>query len=87
MTANLYQGEGGYTSVVGQKSRGQLPERISRLANDIGRFSAMNQGSVGPTMSDLQFAMENERRQHEDAYRYAHGGHANDNVPLGKPSF
>lgn len=74
-------------SVVGEKTKGKLPQRVAELANDSGRFAALKQGSVGPTMSDLQFEMENERKQHEDAYRYQYGSHANDNVPLGNPSF
>lgn len=77
MTASMFQGEGNYTSVVGEKMKTHLS----------GPIAALKQGSVGPTMSDLQFEMENERKQHEDAYRYAHGSHASDNVPLGKPSF
>lgn len=64
-------------SVVGEKTRGSLPKRVAALAR----------GSVGPTMSDLQFQMENERKQHEDSYRYAHGSHSGENVPLGKASF
>lgn len=77
MTANLYQGQGDHMSAVGQEMK-------TRLA---GPVKALKQGSEGPTMSDMQFMMENERKQHEDAYRYAHGSHANDNVPLGKASF
>lgn len=76
MTA-MYQGEGGYMSAVGNEMKTKLP----------GPVRALKQGSVGPTMSDMQFMIENERKQHEDAYRYAHGSHASDNVPLGKPSF
>ncbi len=72
MTASMFQGEGGYTSVVGEK-----PKRIA----------ALKQGSVGPTMSDLQFEMENERKQHQQAYEYEHGSHSDDNLPLGKASF
>lgn len=77
MTASMYQGEGGAQQAVGEKMK-------TRLA---GPIAALKQGSVGPTMSDLQFQMENERKQHEDSYRYAHGSHASDNVPLGKASF
>lgn len=74
MTA-MFQGEGGYQSVVGK-----MKERpISVIA--------LKQGSVGPTMSDLQFEMENERKQHETSYKYAHGSHSGENVPLGKASF
>lgn len=63
MTASMFQGEGGYTSVVGEKMKGHLP----------GPFRALKQGSEGKTMSDMQFMMENERKQHEDGYRYANG--------------
>lgn len=77
MTASMFQGEGGYMSTVGEEMKTRLP----------GPIRALKQGSEGPTMSDLQFEMENERKQHEDAYRYAHGSHASDNVPLGKASF
>ncbi len=77
MTASMFQGEGGYMSAVGEKMKTRLP----------GPIAALKQGSVGPTMSDMQFEMENERKQHEDAYKYAHGSHASDNVPLGKASF
>ena len=76
MTASMFQGEGGYMSAVGENMKTRLPGPI-----------ALKQGSVGKTMSDMQFMMENERKQHEDAYRYAHGSHASDNVPLGKASF
>lgn len=76
MTA-MFQGEGGYMSAVGQEMKTHLPRPVG----------ALKQGSDGPTMSDMQFEMENERKQHEDAYRYAHGSHASDNVPLGKASF
>lgn len=64
MTASLWQGEGGYTSVVGQKNKGQLPHPA---------IQGLAQGSIGPTMSDLEFMMKNEQKQHEDAYKYAHG--------------
>lgn len=77
MTASMFTGEGGYQSVVGEKMKTHLPKPIA----------ALKQGSNGPTMSDLQFEMENERKQHEDSYRYAHGSHAMDNVPLGNASF
>jgi len=77
MTSSMFQGEGDYTSVVGQKMKGSLPKRVA----------ALKQGSVGDTMSDLQFQMENERKQHQQAYDYAHGSHSNDNLPLGKASF
>lgn len=87
MTASMYQGHGQSQSVVGEKMHGSLPKRVSEMANAQGRFGALKEGSVGPTMSDLQFEMENERKQHEDSYRYANGSHASDNVPLGNASF
>jgi hypothetical protein len=87
MTASMFQGEGGYVSTVGEKMKTRLPGPVPKLMNEAGRISALKQGSIGPTMSDMQFMMENERKQHEDGYRYAHGGHASDNVPLGKASF
>lgn len=77
MTASLYQGSGDYQQVVGRR-----PQR--RLG---GPVRALRQGSEGPTMSDQQFMEQNERREKEDQYRYEHGSHASDNVPLGKPSF
>jgi hypothetical protein len=89
MSANLYQGQGGFMSVVGEKMKTHLPGPIDSLAdtaNKVGRFAAFEQGSVGPTMSDMQFMMENERKQHEDAYRYANG-HQGSTVPLGDASF
>jgi hypothetical protein len=85
MTASMFQGEGGYTSVVGQKMKGKLPGPNEMNAQ--GRIGALKEGSVGPTMSDMQFMMENERKQHQQAYNYQHGSHANDNIPLGKASF
>ncbi len=63
MTASMFQGEGQHMSEVGAEMK-------TRLA---GPVHALKQGSVGPTMSDLQFMMENERKQHEDTYRYANG--------------
>ena len=77
MTASMFQGEGGYQSVVGEKRKGHLG----------GPVHALKEGSVGPTMSDLQFEMENERKQHETAYKYSHGSHSGETVPLGNPSF
>ena len=61
MTAAMFQGEGGYTSVVGEKVKGKLPHPP---------IQAMQSGG---NMSDLQFMLHNERSQHEDAYRYANG--------------
>ena len=62
MTASMYQGEGGYMSAVGEEMKGRLPGP-----------NAMKQGSIGPTMSDMEFMQENERKQHEDTYRYENG--------------
>ena len=61
MTASIWQGEGGYTEVVGEKRRGHPP------------VQALKQGSFGPTMSDLQFMQDNERKQHEQTYIYENG--------------
>jgi hypothetical protein len=63
MTASMYQGSGLYNSVVGEKMKGHLP----------GPHPALKQGSEGPTMSDLQFMMQNEQKQHEQNYLYARG--------------
>lgn len=82
MTASLYQGQGDYTEVVGQKPKGHLPEKM----NLVGRVAALKQGSIGPVMSDLQNMMENERKQHEQGYRNSHG-HNDGSEPLGQPSF
>ena len=64
MTASMFQGEGGYNAVVGRVAKGHLPHPP---------IQALKQGSVGKTMSDMQFMMENERKQHEDSYKYANG--------------
>lgn len=82
MTASMFQGEGGYTSVVGKHPHGHLPEQM----NLRGRIGALKQGSVGPVLSDLQNMMESEKKQHEQSYRYAHG-HNDGSAPLGQPSF
>lgn len=76
MTASMFQGEGGYMSAVGEEMKTHLP----------GPVAALKQGSVGKTMSDLQFMMENERKQHQQTYNYAHG-HNDGSAPLGKASF
>jgi hypothetical protein len=77
MTSSMFQGEGGYTSVVGENPKGQLPHPP---------IQALKQGSIGPTMSDLQFMQSNERKQHEDTYKYEFG-HNDGSAPLGTPSF
>ena len=74
MTA-MYQGEGDYTSVVGQRLKGRPPH------------PPIQAQSKTNTMSDLQFEMDNERKQHQQSYEYAHRSHSDDNLPLGKPSF
>jgi hypothetical protein len=71
MTANLYQGEGGYQAVVGPVKKGRLP----------GMPPALKQGSQGDVMSDMQFMMHNEQKQHQQAYNYAHG-HNDGSAPL-----
>ena len=77
MTASMFQGEGQYTEVVGQKSKAHPP----------GMTPGLKQGSEGNVMSDMQFMMENERKQHEDSYRYANGNNNGGNIPLGEASF
>jgi hypothetical protein len=72
----MFQGEGDYMSTVGEEMKTHLP----------GPVPALKQGSVGRTTSDLQFMMDNEQKQHEDTYRYAHG-HNDGSAPLGQPSF
>lgn len=64
MTASMFQGEGGYTSVVGENPMGKLPHPP---------IQALKQGSVGEAMSDLQFMLQNEKRQHEEAYKHEFG--------------
>ena len=64
MIASMFQGDGGPQSVVGEERHGHLP---------MGLTPAMKEGSQGPTMSDLQFMLHNEQKQHEDMYKYAHG--------------
>jgi hypothetical protein len=60
----MFQGEGGYTAVAGKNPHGHLPHPP---------IQALKEGSVGGTKSDLQTMMENEQKQHEQAYIYAHG--------------
>lgn len=72
----MFQGEGNYMSEVGQKMKGRLP----------GPVVALKQGSAGPTMSDLQFMQQNERKQHQQAYDYENG-HNDGSAPLGNASF
>lgn len=63
MTASMFQGEGNQMSAVGREMKTRLP----------GPIRALKQGSVGPTMSDLQVMQDNERKQHEQNYIYEHG--------------
>lgn len=86
MTA-MFQGEGGYMSAVGSKMKTHLPQETSeKIRNATGRYNALKQGSVGPTMSDMQIMQQNERKQHQQAYEYEHG-HNDGSAPLGNPSF
>jgi hypothetical protein len=71
----MYQGEGQHMDVVGNKKKGHLPKSLS----------ALRKGSVGPTMSDLQVMLENERKQHEQQYVYQKG-HNDGSAPLGRGS-
>jgi hypothetical protein len=77
MTASMFQGEGGYMSVVGEKPKGKLPHPP---------LQSLKQGSVGPTMSDMQLMQENERKQHEQNYIYEHG-HNDGSAPGWESSF
>lgn len=76
MTASMYQGSGDYTDVVGENSKGALPRPVA----------ALKQGSVGLTMSDLQFMQHNEKKQHQQTYDYEHG-HNDGSVPGWESSF
>jgi hypothetical protein len=83
----MFQGAGQHMSAVGSKMKTKLPQQVAaKLRNDQGRYGALSQGSVGPTMSDLQEMQNNERKQHEQNYIYEHG-HNDGSAPLGKPSF
>jgi hypothetical protein len=68
---------GASTQVVGRKKMGHLPHPP---------IQALKQGSVGPVLSDLQAAIRDEKAQHMDAYRYAHG-HNDGGGAMGNPSF
>lgn len=63
-------------SPVGQEMKTHLP----------GQTPALFQGSEGPTMSDLQVMMENERMQHQQGYNYANG-HNDGSAAMGQGSF
>ncbi len=60
---SMFQGNRNAQQVVGEESKGHLP----------GPFNALKQGSEGRTMSDLQFMLHNENKQHQEAYGYANG--------------
>lgn len=51
-----------------------------------GPVVALNKGSVGPTLSDLQFMQQNERKQHEQTYIYENG-HNDGSAPGWRSSF
>ena len=53
----MFTDSGGYTSTVGGKSPMRQPTNTPKST----------------PMSDLQFMLHNERKQHEDQYRYANG--------------
>jgi hypothetical protein len=72
MTASMFQGEGGYTSVVGEKPHPQI--------------QALSQGSVSDVKSDLQNMMDDEKKRHMDQYIYENG-HNDGSAALGTPSF
>lgn len=62
MTA-MFSGEKRGMDVVGSGMNGTLPSPIQ----------AFKQGSVGNVMSDMQLMAQNERKQHEDTYKYEYG--------------
>lgn len=64
MTASMFQGEGGFTKVVGVNEKGRLPGPA---------FEPYRQSHPDKPMSDLQHMQENERKQHEQTYIYEHG--------------
>lgn len=63
MTA-MFTGSGGISSVVGERIKGRLPHPP---------IKALKQGSVGDVKSDMQVMADNERKQHEDTYKYEYG--------------
>lgn len=60
----MLDGQGRNMEVVGQKLKGELPHPP---------IQGLKQGSVGETMSDMQAMQQNERKQHEDNYKYEFG--------------
>jgi len=77
MTASMFQGEGGYTAVVGPKTKAKLPGPA---------IEPLLQGQFNKPMSDMQVMQDNERKQHEQTYIYENG-HNDGSSPLGKGSF
>jgi len=73
---SMYQGSGQHMSAVGKEMK-------TRLA---GPIRALKQGSDGPTMSELQFMQDNERKQHEQNYIYENG-HNDGSAPGWRSSF
>ena len=77
MTASIFQGDGGYTSVVGEKLKGRLPGPA---------IEPLKQGQIDKPKSDMQIMQDDERKRHEQTYIYEHG-HNDGSSPLGKGSF
>ena len=77
MTASMFQGEGGYQSVVGPKTKAKLPGPA---------IEPLIQGQTNKPKSDMQVMQENERKQHEQTYIYENG-HNDGSSALGKGSF
>lgn len=64
MTASMFQGEGGYTAVVGPKTKAKLPGPA---------IEPILQGQINKPKSDMQVMQDNERKQHEQTYIYENG--------------
>lgn len=77
MTASMFQGEGGFQSVVGPETKAKLPGPA---------IQPLIQGQSNRPMSDLQTMQEDERKRHEQTYIYEHG-HNDGSSALGKGSF
>ena len=87
MTASMYQDGRGYMSSVGQEMKTHLPqETAARTRNATGRFGALKQGSIGPTLSELEIMQQSERKQHQQNYNYEHG-HNDGSAPGWRSSF
>lgn len=63
MTA-MFQGEGGYQSVVGPKTKAKLPGPA---------IQPLISGQVDKPKSDLQVMQDDERKRHEQTYIYENG--------------